>query len=572
MKKISSYFILILAAILMTSCSGLNKMKKNAGMIKYDVNPKVLEVHAGVVNVEITGQFPASYFDKKTVLTATPVLTYEGGESSFDQVNAVVQGESVQANNPVITYNGGNFKYVSSVPYKDAMKVSKLILRVKAQRGAKSLDFDPVPLADGVIATSTLVNKHARSVAMKDKFVRIVPESKAADINYVINQYDIRSSELKAEDIVALKDYIKNVNDDPNRQFKSVGISSYASPDGPQDLNTRLSGNRGTTADKFMKKEFDKVEAAKTAGFFDSKTTPEDWEGFKTEVENSTIQDKDLILRVLSMYSDPDVREKEIKNMAAAYEVLKTDILPKLRRSKMLVDVDKIGRSDEQILAQARSDFKVLSLEEMLYAATLTQDDNEKLSFYKSTLEANPKCIRAANNVGYELMALGRTDEAIAAYEVAQAIDNNDVVKNNLAFCYLVKGDFAKAKEIFTSMTAATTESKWGLGVLSIIDGKYDDAVNYFGSEPCFNLALAQVLKKDVNKAKVTLDSAKELCPDGRGQYLKAVVGARLDDRDYMLNGLREAIGIDAKWKDYAKTDLELSKFWNDDTFKSIVQ
>lgn len=572
MKKISSYFILILAAVVMTSCSGLNKMKQNAGLIKYDVNPKILEAHGGMVNVEITGQFPASYFDKKTVLTATPVLTYAGGESNFETATAVVQGESVQENNPIVTYNGGSFKYSSKVPYKDEMKVSELMLRVKAVRGAKSLDFDPVKLADGVIATSTLVNKHARSVAAKDKFVRITPETQAADINYVINQYDARSSELKAEDIIALKDYIKNVNADENRQFKGVAISSYASPDGPQDLNTRLSGNRGTTADKFLKAEFKPVEAAQTGGFFDAKTTPEDWEGFKAEVEQSSIQDKDLILRVLSMYADPDVREKEIKNMAAAYEALKTDILPKLRRSKMVVNVDKIGRSDEQILAQARSDFKVLSLEEMLYAATLTQDNSEKVSFYKSTLEAYPKCIRAANNIGYALMLDGKTDEAIVAYEAAKLIDNNDMVKNNLAFCYLVKGDFAKAKETFSSMTAATTESKWGLGVLSIIDGNYDDAVNYFGSEPCFNLALAQVLKKDVNKAKVTLDSAKELCADGRGAYLKAVVGARLDDRNYMLDGLREAVGVKADWKAYAKTDLEFAKFWNDDTFKSIVQ
>lgn len=571
MKKILSYSILILAAVLMSSCSGLNKMKQNAGLVKYDVNPKVLEAHAGVVNVEITGTFPESYFDKKTTLTATPVITYAGGETVFDQVQ-VVQGESVQANNPVITYNGGTFRYNSSVPYKDDMKVSELILRVKAVRGAKSLDFDPVKLADGVIATSALVNKHARSVPMKDKFERIVPESEMADIHYVINQYNIRNTELKAEDVVKLQEYIDAVNEDPNREFKGAAISSYASPDGGINLNTRLSGNRGTAADRLLQKEFSDVEDAKTEGFFDSKTTPEDWEGFRTEVENSSIQDKDLILRVLSMYSDPEVREKEIKNMSAAYEVLKTDILPKLRRSKMIVSVDKIGRSDEEILALAKSDPKALSLEELLYAGTLTDNLDEKLAIYKAALENNPKCIRAANNIGYTLMAQGKTDAAIAAYEVAKAINNTDVIKNNLAFCYLVKGNMERAEELFTSMTAATDESKWGMGVISITKGEYDKAVNFFGTEPCFNAALAQLLKNDVNKAKVTLDSAESLCPDGRGEYLKAVVGARLENRDYMLNGLREAVAKDTKWKEYAKTDLELAKFWNDDTFKSVVQ
>jgi len=569
MKKIRSYFILILAAVLMTGCSGLNKMKKNAGLVKYEVTPQVLQTDAGVVPVAIKGVFPAKYFDKKTTVTATPVLTYDGGETPFKEV--VLQGETVQGNNESISYNGDNFTYSASVPYKDAMKVSKLVLKAKAVRGSKSLDFDPVPLADGVIATSTLVMKHGKTVTMKDNFVRIVPESQMADINYIINRADIRPTELKAEDVIALKDYIKAVTSDPNRQLKSTVVSSYASPDGKFDLNEKLSGNRGTSADKFIKKEFEKIEAAKAAGFFDSKTTPEDWEGFKAEVEKSNIQDKDLILRVLSMYSDAEVREKEIKNMSAAFESLKTDILPKLRRSKMIVNVDKVGRSDEQILAQAKSDPKVLSLEEMLYAATLTKEAAEKLAFYSAAAEAYPKCIRAHNNVGVTLLSMGKADDAIAAFERAKAIDNNDVVKNNLGAAYMAKGDLVKAAELYKSMASATAESKFGMGVIAITEGKYDEAVNQLGTAPCFNLALAQLLKGDANKAKITLDGMTENCK-GRAPYLKAVVGARLDDRNYMLNGLREAAGIDASWKAYAKTDLELAKFWNDDTFKSTVQ
>jgi len=238
----------------------------------------------------------------------------------------------------------------------------------------------------------------------------------------------------------------------------------------------------------------------------------------------------------------------------------------------MIINVDKVGRSDEQILAQAKSDPKVLSLEEMLYAATLTTDANEKLAFYTAAAEAYPKCIRAANNVGVSLLSLGKNDEAIAAFEKAQAINNNDVVKNNLGAAYMAKGDLVKAGEIYKSMATATSESKFGLGVIAITEGKYDDAVNFLGTEPCFNLALAQVCKGDVNKAKVTLDSMKEMCKCGSPSYLKAVVGARLEDRDYMLNGLREAVGFKADWKAYAKTDLELAKYWNDDTFKSAVQ
>ncbi|TAL62139.1 MAG: hypothetical protein EPN88_13690 [Bacteroidetes bacterium] len=572
MKKFRSYFILILAATLMTSCSGLNKMKKNCNLIKYEVTPKVLQTDAGVVTVTIKGTFPAKYFDKKTILTATPVLTYKGGETAFEKVQ-VVQGESVQANNKVITSTGGGeFTYTDKIAYKDAMKISELMLRVKAVRGSTSLDFDPVKLADGVIATSTLVEKHSKTIASKDNYVRVIPDSRLAEIHYLINKSDIRTTELKAADIALLKEYIKTVSTDPNKQFKTTEISSYASPDGTMKINEPLSKKRGETADKFIKKEFGKIEAAKAEGFFNEKTTPEDWDGFKSEVEKSTIQDKELILRVLSMYSDPDVREKEIKNMAAAFEVLKTDVLPKLRRSKMMVSVDQVGRSDEQILAQMKADPKLLSLEEMLRAGSLTTDLNEQLKFYQATAENFPKDIRAANMIGCTYMALEKTDEAVAAFEKAKAIENNDVIKNNLGFGSLVKGDLAKAEEYFNSMTAATAESKWGLGVIAITKGEYDKAVNYFGNEPCFNLALALVLKGDVSKAKVTLDSMKEMCKCGKPSYLKAIVGARLDDKNYMLGGLREAVGFNADWKAYAKTDLEFAKFFNDDTFKSTVQ
>lgn len=571
MKKIRSYFILILAAAVMSSCSGLNKMKKEAGDVKYEVTPKILEAHNGLVNVTIKGTFPEKYFNKKATLSVTPVLTYAGGETAFDKVQ-VLQGEKVQANNKVISYTGGDFTYTSSIPFKDAMKMSELVLRTTATMGSKTLDFDPMKLADGVIATSTLVEFGARPIMMKDKYVRITPENKMADINYVINRSDIRSSELKSDDIKLLKEYISSVSVDPNRALKGVIVSSYASPDGKLDLNEKLSVKRGTSADKFIKKEFEKIEAAKTDGFFSSLTTPEDWEGFRTEVENSAIADKELILRVLSMYSDPEVREKEIRNMSAAFDALKTDILPKLRRSKMTINVDVIGRSDEQILSQMRSDPSVLSLEEMLYAGTLTSDNSEKLKFYQATANAYPKCIRAHNNAGCALLALKRPDEAVAAFEKAKAIENNDVVKNNLGMAYLAKGDVAKAEEQFNSMTAATDQSRWGLGVIAITRGEYDKAVNLLGTEPCFNLALAQLLKGDVTRAKSTLDNMKDAGPSGKAAYLKAVAGARLDDKNYMINGLKEAINANGSWKAYAKTDLEFAKFFADDTFKSLVQ
>jgi len=571
MKKIRSYFILILAASFLSGCAGLNKMKKEAGDINYEVTPKVLEAHGGLVNVTIKGTFPEKYFNKKATLALTPVLTYAGGETAFDKVQ-VLQGEKVMANNKVISYSGGDFTYTSAIPYTDAMKRSELVLRTNASMGNKSLDFDPLKLADGVIATSTLVEKDAKGSIMPDQYARIVPETKVADINYVINQAVVRSSELKRDDVVALKDYIVAADADPNKEIKSAVTSSYASPDGKFDQNEKLSGRRGVSADKVLKNEFKKIEVAKEDGFFSTITTAEDWEGFKTEVENSSIPDRDLILRVLSMYSDPDVREREIRNMSAAFEILKTDILPKLRRSKLIVNVDNIGRTDEQILAQMRSDPKVLNLEEMLHAGALTSDLNEKLAFYKATADAHPKCVRAHNNVAVTYLCLGKPDDAIAALDKAKAIANNDVVKSNTAFAYILKGDIAKAEELFNSMTATTPESRYGLGIVAITKGEYDKAVNSFGNEASNNLALAQILKGDVNRAKTTLESLTGEAKTALTSYLKAIVGSRLDDKAYTLNALKEAASLSPEFRAAMKNDIEFAKYFSDSSFAGLFQ
>jgi tetratricopeptide (TPR) repeat protein len=569
MKNFRSLFVLVLAALVMTSCNPLKKMQKNAGMINYEVTPEILEAHGGEVAVAIKGVFPEKYFDKSTTAEAVPVLVFEGGEVELEKV--MLQGEKITANNEVISYTGDNFSYSSKVAYKDEMKKSELMLRVTATRKGKSIAFDPVKLADGVIATSTLTEDDAKPVMVKDNFQRIIPESKLADIHYLINRAEIRSTELKAEDLQLLRDYINAVNEAENLQFTGVTVSSYASPDGKLELNEKLSQQRGTAADKLIKNDFQKIADASKEGFFTSKTTAEDWDGFKTEVEASSIQDKELILRVLSMYSDPAVREQEIKNMATAFEVLKTDILPKLRKSKMIVNVNKIGLSDEEILAQMKSDPKVLGLEEMLYSATLTTDANEQLAFYQAAAENYPKCFRAHNNVGYTSIMLGKYEDAMKAFEAAKALQNNDVVKNNMGFASFMMGDLAKAEEYFTSMTAATAESKFGLGMIAVVRGQYDQAVNYFGNEPSYNLGHALLLKGDYTRAKVVFDSV-EPCECGKPSYMKAVLGARMNDRDYMLNNLREAVGFNAMWKDYAKTDLEFAKFFVDNTFMSIVQ
>ena len=568
MKNFTRLFVILLAAVLMSGCSSLGKMKKNANLVKYEISPKVLETHAGIVAAQVKVTYPEKYFDKNTTLKITPVLSYEGGETAFDEL-LFTQGEKVLANNKPVAWTGGTVNWSGDVNYIPEMKVSEFLLYIDAERKGRTLSFDPIKLADGVIATSTLVEYHAMPIVLKDNYQRIVPEQKVADILYNINQSNIRPSELKSADIKALKDYLALVMENERMEVKGVTNSSYASPDGPLALNERLSVERGKAADRYLKREYGKIP--ELAELFASQTTAEDWEGFKTLVQESSIADKELILRVLSMYQDPVVREQEIKNMATAYEALADQVLPKLRRSKLIVDVNLIGLSDEEILAAIKDDPSILSLEQLLYAATLTNDTKDMLKYYEMAAEKDPKCYRAWNNIGWTYLQMGKADDAMVALEKAKALKNDDNVKNNMGFAALLKGDISAASEYFNSMSAATPESKFGLGTIAIHEGKYDQAVNLLSDTPTMNLALAQLLKGDINKAKTTMD-AVEPCKCGAPSYLKAVIAARLDNKDGVINGLREAFGYNAKWKNYALTDLEFAKYFTDDAFIAVTK
>ncbi len=569
MKRLIYVSLVIVTAVVFSSCAGLNKMKKEAGNISYQVTPKVLEEHAGKVKVSITGQFPEKYFNKKATVIATPVLVYDGGEKAYTPVT--LQGEKVEANNKTISYTGGKFSYNGEIDYSDSMRISHLVLRAKASIKDKSVDFEPVPLADGVIATPTLVKKMARPIYMPDHYQRIVPKSGEADINFLINRYNIRRSELKSEDVIHLLGFIQEMASTPNLKYTGTEIHGYASPDGPYKFNDKLSKKRAQVVDKHMKKSLktNKIMSGKDVKFTDQ-STAEDWEGFKKLVAASNMKDKDLILRVLSMYSDPEVREKEIKNMAEAYDVLKKSILPELRRSVIRINADLIGLSDEQILNYIETKPDTLSLEAMLHAAGLVKDLDKKLKYYEMAFNKEPRCIRAINNIGAVYLAMGKVDQAETALKKAQAIKDIDPVKNNMGFVELLKGNLDKASEYFTSMQTPTKESNFGLGTIAIINGKYQDAVNYFGSEPSFNAALAKLLNGDVQGAKSTLDAIDHECK--WKEYLKAVVGARLGDDTLVFESLKKSTCMDPKMKDLAKTDMEFAKYFENDQFKAIVQ
>ncbi len=546
-------------------------MAENANLVDYTVTPDPLEVHGGIVKVAVDVKYPEKYFHKKAIVTATPYLAYEGGET--DLQSKTVQGESVEDNYEVISNaSGGTVHYEDEVDYAPEMMRSELMVKGTAAVGDKSVDLPAVKIADGIITTPLLADVSGQAISFNDNFKRIVPKEYTADIHYIINRYDVRNSELKQDDIQGMKDFLVDANANDRVAMKGIEVSAYASPDGPVDLNTRLSGDRKGSADRFLQRDLKnaKIEVPDDEDFFKYLTTPEDWDGFKKLMEESDIQDKDLILRVLSMYSDPVVREKEIRNIAEAFEELKVDILPKLRRSVFTVKAEKTGWSDEELKQWVTDNMDTLVLEELLYTATLFDDNETKLALYGKSMEKYPKCVRAANNYGVVKLAMDDVAGAKEAFETAKAIKDHNIVKNNLGVVALREGDLETATNLFTSAVGAGDEVNQNIAAIKIKEGDYEAATNYLGASECFNNALVILLNGQPSHA---IEMARKLDETAKTDYLIAVAAAREGETEIMYDALRAAVALAPdKVKEHAAKDIEFAAYFEDDVFKEIIQ
>lgn len=584
MKKfnVKVFALLVIATAMLSSCASIKKMKQNADQIKWDVTPEVLEAHAGQVKVAVEGQIPEKYFAKKANLTVTPVVKYDGGEVAYPEIK--LQGEKVTANNAVVSFtDGGNFSVEGALPYEAAMKMSELEVRIVAEQGAASLDFDPIKIADGVIATSELVNKKGMPIIgvqkeentsgkydpTIDAFQRVVPDELMADIHYLINSSYVRRDETKTDDFEAFKEYTKAAVADDRKDLKGIEISAYASPDGETDLNDKLSQKREGTASKYLEKELKKNEIETSVS---TKYTAEDWEGFKELMEKSSIQDKELILRVLTMYNDPEIREKEIKNLSEAFTAVAEDILPELRRAKFIASVDLIGKTDAELLEAAKNDPASLNQAELLEAAKFAEDNATKLEIYKSFTKQFSDDWRGYNNLGMIQVLDNNFDAAGANFKKADELDNNNpIIQNNLGVIALKAGETNDAKSLFSAASGLGKEVDYNMGIVSILRAEYDKAVKYFGDCTKPNAALAKILAGDNNGALKSLEAC-----DIEGcfmvDYLKAVVGARTAKESLMFENLEAACKANPKAKAMAATDLEFAKYFEDAKFKAIVE
>ena len=545
--------LVALLVLAFSSCSKMGELSPDY----FTTNPEVLEAIGGKVPVTITGKFPEKYFKKNATVEVTPVLRWEGGEAKGQP--AVFQGEKVEGNGQTISYKvGGSYTMKASFDYVPEMANSELYLDFKITKGKKTYTIPSVKIADGVIATSELPTAASSNASYaNDAFQRIIKDAQTANIMFLIQQANLRNSELNSDDMKEFHKKVAEINaDTKNYKLNNIEISAYASPDGGVELNTGLAENRENNTEKYMQRQLKK---GKIDANLDAKYTAQDWEGFQELVSKSNLQDKDLILRVLSMYQDPEQRETEIKNISSVYKTLADEILPQLRRARLTANYDIIGRSDDEINEAFNTDAKVLSVEELLYAATLTNDNARKEAIFTKTTQLYPNDFRAYNNLGELAFAAGDAAKAESYFKQAASKNANaPEVNANLGLCELVKGNVAAAESYLGKATGANAANE-ALGNLYIKQGQYDRAVNAFGDAKTNSAAQAQILAKDYNKAKATLSAIKN--PDAMTDYLMAIVGARTNNASLVSSSIKSAIAKDASMAQRAANDREFAKF-----------
>lgn len=550
--------ILLLAAsgaIMLTGCS---KKLKGFEADYFTVNPNPLEVVGDKVPASVTARVPAKFFVKNAQVTVTPYLVFDGKEVASQAYS--FQGEKVRGNDPVISYdNGGSVTIPVMYEYQPEMMKSQLELAFNVRQGSKQYVLPRVKVANGVIATAALADASTVTPALaQDKFQRIINEKYNADIHFLINQANIRDGQLKSNEMLTLNEQIKDASAAPNRQIEEINISSYASPEGSLDLNTRLAENREKNTSTYVKSQLKKDKITEF-GELTANFTPEDWEGFQKLVSASNIQDKELILSVLSMYKDPEQREKEIRNLSSIFDQLADQILPQLRKSRITASINVIGKSDEEILIAFSTDPSSLSVDELLYAATLVDSNDDKMKIYNAAAENYPNDYRTYNDLGLTQYVAGDYDAAKANFAKATRMAPEAAEPQmNLGLISLLNKDYRQANQKFGA-AAGLGELNDAMGTYYLMTGDANAAVKAFGNAKTNNAALSQILAKDYSKAKSTL--AGITSPNAMTYYLTAILGARTNNDTMVNNNLRQAVKLDRSLAAKAAKDLEFQNF-----------
>lgn len=544
--------------------------------IEYKVNPNPVEMHGDTVTLNINGKFVEKGLHKKAVVEVTPVIIgSDGQEKAFK--TEIFQGPKAAGNGKVIPKEGGSFSYTAKLPYSPNMEAAEIKVKILPKKGTKEKALITTDkIADATIITPYLMMSDDKVIFGKDQFVRVTSHTSDMVINYEKGQHTVRGGELKDKDYVDFMNWVKTAMTNPRIEIKGITIPAYASPEGEISINDNLANDRAKSAAEAVAREFKKMKFEKgqdaASSFYSLQGRGEDWEGFKTELDKTDIADKELIVRVLGMYSDVNKREQEIRNMAKTYNELEKKVLPKLRRSAVSLNYDLTGKTDQELTEWSKTKPDSLTVEELLFAATLTNDLNEKLRIYKEVSRIYPNDWRGFNNAGAILFMQGKLNDANAEFDKAASLNGSEgIIKNNLAACARQKGDRDKAEKLLGEASGAGPEVSYNLGLINIQKGKYGEAVSQMSNFKTFNLALAQMLNGNASEATSTLDASAEK-DAALTSYLRAIIASRANNLDQVKSNLTTAIQKDAALKEKAAKDREFIKYFADAGFQAIVK
>ena len=530
-------------------------MEKEIEAMGLEASPEPLILRGDQVELEVTGRFPAKYFGKKVSIEATPVLTWEGGSASFDSEG--FQGEDAAGNFTVVPFETGkSFSYASSVPFDPAMEdAAELAVVISGTQGNKSATFAPFVVGAGVITTPLWVQSDDQFIPVEDNFQRVITYTEEVTVNYSVNSSTVRSGELRDEDWKALKDLIQLSVDADSVTITGARIEAYASPEGEITMNEDLASDRANSAAASVTREMKRKKLTADEAFYDLVPKGEDWQGFKSLMQASDIEDKNLILRVLEMYSDKNKREEEIRNIAKTYKEIEKEILPALRRSQVVVSYDVEGYTDEELMDYCMSMPDSLTADELLYAATLFEDLNDKLTVYQSAARVHADDFRGYNNAGWCLAQMGRMNQAWEVFQQALELERNKAVLNNVAALTRQDGDIDGAMKLLNEAAGAGPEVGYNKGIILIQKGDYASAISNMGRVSTVNVALAKMLNGDAAGAKTALENAND--DSAVTSYVMAVACARLNDSAGVKKHLGEALAKDPNLRKKAEKDLE---------------
>ncbi len=550
-------FLLPALALLLAlpGCGGLGKMDKAIEELNLSMDPEPLILQGNEVALSLSGTFPEKYFAKKAIIEATPVLVWDGGEAAFETQG--FQGEDAAGNYMVVPFKSAkSFDYSASVPYQEGMEDgARLELRISGTMGSKSMDFAPVVLGDGVITTPNWVQSDDRFVMGEDDFQRVVSYTQQAEINYDYNRSNVRSAEFRDGDMQEMKEFFSFAADHDSVMLKRTDVSAYASPEGEITLNEDLALERAESANAAVARLLKRSKIDVADGFYGNNPKGEDWDGFQTLMRASDIEDKDLILRVLSMYNDKNRREEEIKNIAKTYQAIEKEILPALRRSMITLHYDIEGYTDGELKDLAMSNPDTLTVEEALYAATLFESNEDKLKVYEATSRVHSGDWRGPNNEGVCLMDMGKLNQAADRFMAADERGDSPIINNNLGAVARMKGNLTDAKRMLASASGAGDAVKYNKAILAIQEGNYSQAVSNFSGENTVNAALAKLLNGDANGAKTILNNAND--DSAVAHYVLAIANARVGNAAEAKQHRDMAVQKDASLSAKASADLE---------------